>query len=200
DDYNAKIYPAHQAVKIPQGSDLIFELHYTPNNREARVDQSMVAFQWADAVPDEEIHTRVFRKPAGRFRIPPRENHYRMVDEYHFKHDILIDAIRAHFHYRAKSFRLEIVHRDEETEEVTSRETVMTIPIWDPDWQRTYELTTPLFVPAGTELVATGCFDNSSLNPNNPDPNIEVLWGQQTEDEMFSTRFKYRVIDPKKQP
>jgi hypothetical protein len=24
---------------------------------------------------------------------------------------------------------------------------------------------------------------------------VEVLWGQQSYDEMFSTRFKYRIVD-----
>jgi hypothetical protein len=33
------------------------------------------------------------------------------------------------------------------------------------------------------------------MNPNNPDPSAEVTWGQQTSDEMFSTRFKYRLVD-----
>ncbi len=194
DTYNAKVYPADQAVRIPANSDLIFELHYTPNNRETRVDQSMVAFQWADQLPDDEVFTKVFRKPIGRFRIPPHENHYRMVDHYYFPHDVWIDAIRPHFHLRAKSFRLEVVRRDEETEEVIERRSLLTIPIWDPDWQRTYELQTPLRLLAGTELVATGVFDNSSLNPNNPDPEATVFWGQQTQDEMFSVRFKYRVV------
>ncbi len=156
----------------------------------------MVAFQWAATVPDDEVLTKVFRKPVGRFRIPPHEHHYRMVDNYYFEHDVWIDAIRPHFHLRAKSFRLEIVHRDEDTDEVVSRETLLSVPIWDPDWQRTYELKTPLRLLAGTELVATGIFDNTALNPNNPDPNVMVFWGQQTADEMFSVRFKYRVVKP----
>ena len=70
DYYNAKIYPSHQAVKIPKGSDLIFEVHYTPNNRAATPDQSMVAFKWTAKPPAEEVLTKVFRKPVGRFRIP----------------------------------------------------------------------------------------------------------------------------------
>jgi hypothetical protein len=52
-------------------------------------------------------------------------------------------------------------------------------------------------IPAGTELLATVNFDNSSLNPNNPDPAKEVLWGQQTTDEMFSTWFRYRLAKDK---
>ena len=49
-------------------------------------------------------------------------------------------------------------------------------------------------IAAGTELLATAHFDNSELNPNNPDPSATVYWGEGTTDEMFSTRFKYRVI------
>lgn len=195
DTYNAKVYPSHQAVLIPKNSDLIFELHYTPNNREATTDQSMVAFRWADGPPEEQVHTRVFRKPIGRFRIPPHAEHYPIQDTYYFEHDILLDAVRPHFHYRGKSFRLEMVERDPKTDEIIRRRTIVSVPIFDAAWQRTYELETPLFVPAGTELVATGHFDNSRFNPNNPNPNAEVLWGQQSYDEMFSTRFKYRIVD-----
>ena len=192
DTYNAKVYPDHQAVRIPKNSDLIFELHYTPNNREAVTDRSGVGFVWADRPPSEEVFTAVYRKPIGRFRIPPHVTHHRMEDSYYFRHDVLVDAIRPHFHLRAKSFRLEIVKRDETTDEIIERQTVLTVPIWDPDWQRTYELKTPMRVLAGTELLATAVFDNSRFNPNNPDPSKEVEWGQQTEDEMFSLRFKYR--------
>lgn len=195
DTYNAKVYPLHQAVKIPKGSDLIYELHYTPNNREATTDQSKVAFRWAPKPPEEEILTEVFRKPMGRFRIPPHHPHYTMTDVYYFPHDVWIDAIRPHFHLRAKSFRLEVVKRDAR-DAVVSRETVLTVPVWDQAWQRTYELETPFRLEAGTELVATAVFDNSWLNPNNPDPSRTVNWGQQTTDEMFSVRFKYRLVKP----
>ncbi len=195
DTYNAKTYPPEQAVRIPKNSDLIFELHYTPNNREAVKDRSKVGFIWADEVPSEEVLTAVYRKPIGRFRIAPGTTFHKMSDSYYFRNDVMVDAIRPHFHLRAKSFRLEMIERDEETDEITSRKTIVTVPIWDPDWQRTYELKTPMFVPAGTEMLATAVFDNSRFNPNNPDPSKEVQWGQQTEDEMFSVRFKYRLAD-----
>jgi hypothetical protein len=193
DPYNAKTYPPTAAVRLPKQSDLVFEMHYTPNNRAATTDQSQVGFCWADGPPRDEVLTRVFRKPIGGFRIPPHEHHYKMEDSYYFEKDVLIDAIRPHFHLRGKSFRLEIVSREEETGEIVERETVLTVPVWDQGWQRTYELKTPLQVNAGTELLATGHWDNSALNPNNPDPSAAVEWGQQTTDEMFSTRFKYRL-------
>ncbi|MCE9546606.1 MAG: redoxin domain-containing protein [Planctomycetia bacterium] len=196
DTYNAKVYPAGQAVRIPPHSDLIYELHYTPNNREATLDQSMVGIRWAAQPPKEEVRTAVFRKPIGRFTIPPYDHHYRVEDTYYFEHDVYIDAVRPHSHLRGKSFRLEMVERDPKTDLITGRKTILTVPVYDANWQRTYEFETPLLLKAGTELVATGQFDNSWLNPNNPDPSATVSWGQQFWDEMFSTRFKYRLADP----
>ena len=196
DTYNAKVYPPGQAVRISKGSDLIFEVHYTPNNRSTVLDRSMVAFRWADQPPRDEVFTKVTRTPVGRFRIPPHAHHHRMQDSFYFEHDVLLDAIRPHFHLRGKAFRVERIERDPETDAIVRRDTILSVPVWDPDWQRTYELKTPLHVLAGTELLASGDFDNSRLNPNNPDPSATVEWGQQTHDEMFSTRFKYRVFAP----
>lgn len=196
DTYNAKVHPPGQAVRIPKHSDLIFEIHYTPNNREATTDQSMVAFNWAQELPQEEVLTSVFRRPVGRFRIPPHHPHFRMEDTYYFEHDVELDTIRPHFHLRGKSYRLEIIERNKDTDEIQQRTTVLTVPLYDFNWQRTYELATPLRIRAGTELLATAVFDNSELNPNNPDPSATVYWGEGTADEMFSTRFKYRVVKP----
>jgi hypothetical protein len=193
DTHNAKTYPPDQACRIPKHSDLIYEVHYTPNNRQEVMDQSMVGFIWSDNAPEQEVQRRVFRKPVGRFRIPPHDPHFRMEDSYYFESDIDLDAIRPHFHLRGKSFRLEIVERNEDTAEITRRKTVLSVPRFDQRWQRSYELAKPLRLPAGSELLATVFYDNSSLNPSNPDPSREVLWGQQTSDEMFSTWFRYRV-------
>ena len=79
-----------QAVRIPKHTDLIYEIHYTPNNRETTMDQSMVAFKWASQAPDEEVFATVFRKPIGRFRIPPHAHHYQIEDTYFFPRDVEI--------------------------------------------------------------------------------------------------------------
>ena len=190
---NHKDYPPDRAVRIPKGTDLIFEVHYTPNGKQA-VDQSKVAIRWATKPPLEEVLTKVFRKKRGGFRIPAGHPHFRMEDSYYFEQDVLLDSIRPHLHARAQSFRLEWVERDPITDEVLRRETILSVPNFDMNWQRTYELETPLRIPAGVELVATAYFDNSKLNPNNPNPKVDVYWGLQSNDEMFSTRFQYRLI------
>ena len=54
-----------------------------------------------------------------------------------------------------------------------------------------YVFAEPQQIPAGTELVCTGSWDNSTANPNNPDPTATVSWGQQTADEMMIGFFEY---------
>jgi hypothetical protein len=147
DTYNAKVYPPDQAVLIPKHSDLIFEVHYTPNGQAHQTDQSMVAFQWAQR-PEHQVHTRVFRKPVGGFRIPPHAGHYRIEDSFYFPHDVEIDAIRPHFHLRGKSFRLEIVERDPKTDQIVRRQTVLSVPRYGPAWQPARS-----FWPRGTSII-----------------------------------------------
>jgi hypothetical protein len=42
-----------------------------------------------------------------------------------------------------------------------------------------------LKVPAGTTLVVTAHYDNSLKNRLNPAPEKEVIWNEQSWDEMF---------------
>ena len=41
-------------------------------------------------------------------------------------------------------------------------------------------------MPAGSTITATGTYDNSRANRNNPDPASEVIWGEQSWNEMFN--------------
>ena len=61
----------------------------------------------------------------------------------------------------------------------------MNVPNYDFNWQTSYLLETPKFMPAGTRIVYTNWWDNSAQNPANPDPEREVPWGQQSWDEML---------------
>lgn len=63
------IFPQGAAKKLLKGSKLLFEMHYTPNGKEA-VDRSSVAVQYASEAPKHEIRTRAILN--NRFRIPRR--------------------------------------------------------------------------------------------------------------------------------
>jgi glutamate/tyrosine decarboxylase-like PLP-dependent enzyme len=47
-----------------------------------------------------------------------------------------------------------------------------------------YDADVAPLVPAGAVLVLKQWYDNTAENPNNPDPEQWVAWGQRTADEM----------------
>jgi hypothetical protein len=57
-------------------------------------------------------------------------------------------------------------------------------------------LESPKRLPKGTELIVEAAWDNSALNPYNPDPDADVTWGEQTFDEMFFASYQYTFADP----
>ena len=59
------------------------------------------------------------------------------------------------------------------------------MPNYDFNWQTRYLLKKSKTLPAGTKVHCVAHFDNSKHNPNNPDPNVRVRWGEQTWDEMM---------------
>jgi hypothetical protein len=71
---------------------------------------------------------------------------------------------------------------------------LLNVPNYDFNWQTTYQLTEPKFMPAGTKIVYTNWWDNSSENPANPDPTKEVTWGPQSFEEMIFGAISYREI------
>jgi hypothetical protein len=71
---------------------------------------------------------------------------------------------------------------------------LLNVPVYDFNWQSTYDLAKPLTIPAGTRVVYTQVFDNSTQNKANPDPNRVVTWGEQTWDEMVFGVSRYRNV------
>jgi hypothetical protein len=70
----------------------------------------------------------------------------------------------------------------------------------DEEMRTYYFFATPLEVPGGAKLVSTAWYDNSASNRSNPDPKIDVLWGDQTWEEMQYTAFLYTVPSRKLRP
>lgn len=62
---------------------------------------------------------------------------------------------------------------------------LLTIPNYSFDWQLAYQYApgTKRF-PKGTKIRTVSHYDNSAFNPYNPDPTVEVPYGDQTIHEM----------------
>lgn len=179
-------YPNGAAKRIPAGSELIFQVHYTPIGS-AQTDQSRIGMIFADpnTIEREVITTSALQL---RLNIPPEEANYKtsaMLPEE--LPDCQLLGLAPHMHLRGKSFRYTSVEKS------GARNILLDVPKYDFNWQNGYRLAEPLPMAAGTKIFCEAVFDNSSANPNNPDPKARVRWGDQTSDEMMIGYFDILV-------
>jgi peroxiredoxin len=168
--------PDGVAKRIPKGSKLIFEMHYTPDGK-ARKDRSSVALIFAKGPPEREAITRGVGNP--RFQIPAGADDYKVESWFTFEEDGHVLGFMPHMHLRGKAFTYEAIHPD------GKREVLLSVPRYNFAWQNSYRLEKAYPMPKGSKLHCVAHFDNSDKNPNNPDPTKAVHWGDQTWEEMM---------------
>ena len=169
------MYSPGTSRRIPAGSRLMFEVHYTPNGVE-QTDRSSVGIIFANAPPDRIAETNILANLT--FRIPAGAANHRGEMTFTFPKDGEVLSFMPHMHLRGSSAKYVARYPDGKTE------TLLYVPDYDFNWQSVYRFAEPLKVPKGTKLTWTGHWDNSADNPRNPDPKKEVRWGLQTWDEM----------------
>jgi peroxiredoxin len=169
------VYPPDTARRIPAGSKLLFEVHYTPNGTE-QTDRSSVGVRFAKGPPAHSVEMNILANMF--FRIPPRAPDYQGLLVFTFPQDALITAFMPHMHLRGISARYEFTSPD------GTQEILLSVPDYDFGWQSVYRFEKPLWIPKGSKLKWIGHWDNSADNPRNPDPTKTVYWGLQTWDEM----------------
>ncbi len=175
-------YPAGTGKLLKKNAYLVFQLHYTATGQD-EVDQSELGLYLASAPPERELRTAAAY--STRFTIPPRQDDHAVSASFVMPRDGTIYEMSPHMHYRGKWFRFEAVYPD------NRRETLLNVPFYRFDWQTLYRLAEPRRVPAGTRIVVTGAWDNSSKNPFNPDPAASVTFGEQSWEEMFIGYFNW---------
>jgi hypothetical protein len=171
------IYPAGTYRRIPAGSKIIIQAHYTPNGT-PQSDQSEVGLVFADPQSVKQEMT-VAAALNWMFRIPAGANDYRVEASQKFEQDTLLWALTPHMHLRGKSFRFVAKYPD------ARQEILLDVPRYDFNWQNTYGLVEPKLLPAGTVIACSATYDNSADNLANPNPNAAVMWGDQTWQEMM---------------
>jgi peroxiredoxin len=171
------LLPEGMAKKIPAGSRLVFQMHYTPNGS-PQTDRSSVGLMFADpAAVKKEVKTNAIE--THMIFIPPKMNDYALKAFHVFKQDTLLLSLFPHMHLRGKAFRYEAQYPD------GTQEVLLDVPRYDFNWQQTYQLAEPKLLPKGTRVRCTARYDNSPENIANPNPNRIVTWGEQTWDEMM---------------
>lgn len=179
------VLPAGHALRIPAGSKFLFQMHYTPSGT-AQSDLTRMGLIFTDpAQVTREVRGGAVLNQA--LTIPPGAAEHRVVAEQTLTEAIDLISLSPHLHRRGKSFRFEAVYPD------GRREILLDVPRYDFNWQLRYELAVPKRLPRGTRLICTASYDNSAANPANPDPTQEVIWGDQTRDEMLIGFYAYGV-------
>ena len=179
------VYPANTGRLLPARSTIRLQMHYTPYGRET-TDQSQLGIYLHEEPPLHRLGGRTLIN--FRFRIPPHTKAHTAKAEHVFKNDVLVYSLLPHSHYRGKASNFVAFYPNGE------EEILLSVPNYDFNWQTTYRLETPKILPAGTRLVHSTTWDNSSQNPANPDPNKEVRWGQQSWAEMLFGSVTYRTL------
>ncbi|HVY89627.1 MAG TPA: hypothetical protein VG942_12210, partial [Hyphomonadaceae bacterium] len=180
--------PENVGTYIPPGAGIGFQMHYTPFGKEA-VDQSKIALYFYKDGEKPDLMMRQSVVIDTTIDIPANEARHKEIAYLKFPKDALLYSVFPHAHYRG-------VYTDIYLQTPDGKQTeLMATPHYDFNWQREYEFTTPVKVPAGSKLVAHYTYDNSAGNPANPNPKQEVLWGEQSHEEMLYTAVRYRWMD-----
>ena len=182
----ATVLPHGMAKKIPAGSDLVLQLHYT-SKKTRTTDKPEVALSFLTQPPTKRIIT--LQMGRDDLRIPPGEANYRASVSGTIPADALLISLFPHMHLRGSAFDFDIVGPKGYVE------TLLRVKPYNFNWQLNYVLKTPRLLRKGTALRWTGYFDNSPNNPANPDPSAEVTWGEQSQDEMMIGFFDV-AVDP----
>ena len=181
---DAPVHLPGTAKRIPAGSTLIFQVHYTTNGKAGR-DRSRIGLVFAKEPPQREIRTGLISNPV--FAIPPGAGDHQVEAEATFSDDVKIWSMHPHMHLRGKDMTYTATYPDGRSE------ILLRVPKYDFGWQTDYWLAQPLSVPKGTKIRVSAHFDNSPANRANPDPKATVRWGDQTWEEMMIGFFTYTV-------
>lgn len=168
--------PSGYARKVPAGSKIVFQMHYTPNGKE-QSDQTKIGLTFCD--PSKVTHEVLTAIGIDQeFEIPPQSAAHEVSGSVRWfpKNGVLM-SLAPHMHLRGKSFRMSVNRENGE-------EVLLNVPQYDFNWQHSYVLTEALPLNSVKDLNFTVTFDNSPANPANPDPSQWVTWGDQTWEEM----------------
>jgi len=179
-------FPEGFAKRLPAGTVLRFQIHYTPNGK-ATNDQIRLGVRFRSTPPTHAVHVLGLANPL--IEIPPGAARHAEFAGAQVQHEARILTFMPHMHVRGTAFRYDLVSPDG-----TSR-TLLDVPRYDFNWQLSYRCAEPVIATAGSRIRATGWFDNSAGNPANPDPKRVVHWGKQTYEEMMLGYIEYYFPD-----
>lgn len=182
------VFPAGTAKKVPAGSMLVFQMHYSSYGGKfegQQGDRTRLGLHFASKPPERSLNTVGIQN--HYFKIPAGDGNHEVTACYTFDADVHLTSYMPHMHLRGKDMKYDVVYPD------GRQETLLSVPKFSFNWQAMYYLKKPVSLPKGTKLIVTAHFDNSEKNKFNPDAKKMIRWGDPTYEEMMIGWMEYYV-------
>ena len=186
-----EIIPDGVCRRIPAGSHVRWDIHMYPGGLGATAANAVIEDNVVDLgiwlhPADYEYEYRQdlvsynFMEGQRELLLPPNSGF--MTQGFRsWDHPVRIDSFQPHGHLRLRSASLEVFYPKTGRTEIIGM-----VSNWSATWHQSHifeDQVAPL-IPTGAVVIMKQWFDNTSANPNNPDPDQWVDYGQRTADEM----------------
>ena len=187
-----EIVPEGVCRTLPANSTVSWDIHMFPGGLGAMAPGNVIKDNVVEIglwlYTEEESAQLKYKQDLSLYRlgdqddlvIPP--NGYAMTQGFHsFDHPVRLDSFQPHGHLRMNAASLEIFYPATGVTEQVSQ-----ISKWSATWHHShlYAPDAAPLIPAGAVIILKQWYDNTSDNPNNPDPDMFVMGGSRTGDEM----------------
>src|SRR5207249_2194286 len=104
---SSRVYEPGQAIRIPAGAVLLFQMHYSTTGTAAS-DRTRIGFKYAKEAPKQEV---LISSVSNRnFTIPAGEGNHRVDAELTVQCDITIWSLTPHTHVRGKRWEYQATY------------------------------------------------------------------------------------------
>ena len=187
-----EIVPEGVCRTLPANSQVRWDIHMFPGGLGAMAPGSVIRDNVVEIglwlYSEEESQELKYKQDLSLYRlgdqadivIPPHG--YYMTQGFHsFDHPVRLDSFQPHGHLRMNAASLEIFYP-----ETGRTEQISQVSKWSATWHHShlYQPDVAPLIPAGAVIVLKQWYDNTAENPNNPDPDMWVVGGSRTGDEM----------------
>ena len=186
-----EIIPDGVCRRIPAGSYVRWDIHMYPGGLGATAANAVIEDNvvelgiWLHPADYEyeyrqDLVSYNFMEGQRELLLPPNSGF--MTQGFRsWDHPVRIDSFQPHGHLRLRSASLEVFYPQTGRTEIIGM-----VSNWSATWHQSHifeDQVAPL-IPTGAVVIMKQWFDNTSANPNNPDPDQWVDYGQRTADEM----------------
>jgi hypothetical protein len=184
----AIFYPEGMAKRLPKGSDIVLNMHYSPSPK-AAIENAKILLYLSKTPPKRWVKTFTLEENSvvnEPFEIPKDTVIKFYMRSPVLPQDISLISITPHMHLLGRNFKAYAITPDGDLVNLIS------IHNWDFNWQMTYQFEKLQKIPRGSVIFAEAEYDNTQNNLRNPyNPPQLVTYGWGTKNEMMNLIFQY---------